>query len=118
MTALPSTRELRALDVVEVVPAGCFGLLVTRRTWSPHLQPGELAVIDATDRTHQAGELFALAVLTIDGLRLRIVQATRSAPDAPGFRLAPRGFREALSPAGWVGKCRGRVVGVIASSGT
>ena len=28
MSALPATRELRALDVVEAVPAGCFALLV------------------------------------------------------------------------------------------
>lgn len=36
MTALPSTRELRALDAVEVVAAGCFANISFQPWQSPH----------------------------------------------------------------------------------
>ena len=84
MTALPSTRELRALDVVEVVPAGCFAL-ITGEAWSPHLRPGELAIIDMADTALQIGELYALMIQTRDGDRPFVVQPFRRRAIRPRF---------------------------------
>jgi hypothetical protein len=121
MTALPSVRELRALDTFDIVPAGHFALPVTGSEWAPHLRPGEFAVIDTTDTAPQIGELFALLIDTGRGAHVtRIVQPYRgrtSPADAVMFRLACARSGIAadgpLSAGGWAGKCRGRVVGVM-----
>ena len=125
MTALPQIRELRALDVFDIVPAGHFALPVTGEAWAPHLRPGEFAVIDTTDTAPQIGELFAILIQTRDGDRPMIVQSYRSriCPAEVGtmYRFAGQRFAGViagdgpLSAAGWAERCRGRVVGVMAA---
>ena len=47
--------ELRALEVMDVLPAGCFEMLVEDVCSVPHLRPGEFAVIDPSDCEPQHG---------------------------------------------------------------
>lgn len=121
---VPARRDLRALDVVEVVPAGCFGVLVMSDAWAPHIRPGELAVIDPTDTTPQPGELYVIGRQGIDHDQTRIVQVCRLDPDNvdPGdvafrFELRRPGVMTLMdgpvSGEGWTSRCRGRVVGVV-----
>ena len=112
----------RALPVLDVVPAAHFGLAVADASWTPHLRPGELAVVDTADKEPQTGELFALALQSRAGDRLALVQPCRSAlasrrsvafrfgfggPGAPGLVDGPLGLT------GWARRCKGRVVGVV-----
>lgn len=120
----PARRDLRALDVLEVVPAGCFGVLVIGEEWAPHIRPGELAIVDPTDTTPHPGELYAIGRQGIDRDQTRIVQIHRTAPGTvrPGAvafhhqlrRLGVMRLMDGpLSGEGWASRCRGRVVGVV-----
>ena len=55
-------RTFRALEVVDRVPAGCIGLIVTREDFDPHLRHAEVAIVDTADRKPQRGELYAIEV--------------------------------------------------------
>ena len=61
--ARPSTApqpDLRAFIVYDRLPDGCVPLLVTDDASAPFLRPGDIAVVDATDRAPEERELFAI----------------------------------------------------------
>jgi len=51
---------LRALMMLDVVPAGHQAMAVVDDRNAPHLKSGEFAVVDPADRAPQHGELFAV----------------------------------------------------------
>lgn len=52
------TGELRALDALDHVPAGCRLVLQSDDYHAPHIRPGEFVVIDPNDCGLVLGELF------------------------------------------------------------
>lgn len=50
----------RALETLPEVPAGCFTVNIDGTRHHPHLRHGEIAVIDATQREIEWGELYAI----------------------------------------------------------
>jgi hypothetical protein len=56
----PRAGQLRAFEILDRVPHGCFAIQVTDERHTPHLAYREMAIIDPTDREYQCGELFAL----------------------------------------------------------
>lgn len=52
--------ELRALDVLDVVPAGCMAVRDLDGFCEPHIRAGEFAIADTADREPKHGELFLL----------------------------------------------------------
>ena len=52
--------EIRALTILDAVPAGCRVLTVRDDRHTPHLRAGEVAVIDPSDCDPVHGELFAV----------------------------------------------------------
>lgn len=132
MSLASSQPGLRALELFDVIPAGHFGLLVTGDAFAPHLRPGEIAVVDTTDKERAIGELYCLAIGSGERQRLAIVELIRGfgtsseaaaagvwfafsfkrGIDVGGGRCAryvdgPLGFQH------WPEKCRGRIVGVM-----
>lgn len=53
-------EPIRALDLLDVLPAGHAAILVRDDAFEPHLHRGELAVIDTADKDRLPGELYAL----------------------------------------------------------
>ena len=53
-------EELRALEVMSVVPAGCTAYRDTNGCCNPHVKLGEFAVADTTDREPKVGEIYLL----------------------------------------------------------
>jgi hypothetical protein len=51
-------QPIRALTLLDVVPAGCFLYPVTNDDSAPHLHVGEFAIVDTTDTQPQHGELY------------------------------------------------------------
>ena len=125
--------ELRALDVVDVNPAGHFGMFITGDDFAPHLRPGEIAVVDTTDKERILGELYVVDlgpdVRTGAPRRLRIVEVIKSfgGGEAAGIWFAfslmrdvdlgdGRKARMVDGPLGfdhWPRYCQGRIVGVM-----
>lgn len=120
--------EIRALQVYEVVPSGCIGMLVINDKFSPHLRPGEIAIVDTTDKERQPGELYVL-YMGIRAPKKVIVQLLRRGfgGDTSGVWYC-FGFRRTinldggrtgrvidgpLNPEYWPEKCVGRVIGVM-----
>lgn len=127
--SLESEGKVRALQVYDAVPPGCVGILIRDASFSPHLQPGEIAIVDTTDKGRQPGELYALRMSQrVGGDRKIIVQLLRHgfAGDVSGLWYA-FGFRHCydggrsiapsmdgpLKPEFWPEMCVGRVVGVM-----
>ena len=52
--------EIRALTVLDAVPAGCRAMAVLDNRNAPHLRPGEVAVVDIVDCDLAHGELYAV----------------------------------------------------------
>ena len=50
--------EVRALTMLDVVPAGCRAMSVLNDHHAPHLRRGEVVIIDPTDCSLVHGELF------------------------------------------------------------
>lgn len=70
-------KPVRALTLIERLSHGCMTFLVPDAASSPHLRPGEYAVVDLSDRTPQHGELFLIQ--SNCGERKRYIQqATRT----------------------------------------
>lgn len=119
--------ELRALMVLPAIPPGHMTFPVTDDTFMPHLRPGELAVIDMSDRQPENGELFligyAATYLTGPGIKHRLcqtLQRARSAKEAePTFWFARHGMRRGCYGDGdfttdyLSEKLVGRVVGIF-----
>ena len=55
------TEELRALLAYDELPPGCIAHPVTEDDLSPHLRPGEFAIINPADCEPAHGELFLVA---------------------------------------------------------
>ncbi len=51
---------LRSFIVCDRLPEGCVAYPVTDETNAPHLRPGDIAIIDPTDREACLGELFVV----------------------------------------------------------
>lgn len=123
---------LRALELFDVIPAGHFGLLIRGESFAPHLRPGEIAVVDATDKERAIGELYCLTIGSGERHRLTVVDLIKgfgascesaaagvwfafsfnpTAELGPGQRTrmidGPLGFQH------WPETCRGRIVGVM-----
>lgn len=125
--AVPVTddAEVRALTLYDVVPAGHMAVPVTNSRWSPHLMPGEFAILEVADTEPQFGELYGLMIGTMGKPMLRIVQPYRSRLFAGCYGVMFR-FDQPRRPSGsvmtdgplirehWHRTCRGRVVGVLA----
>jgi hypothetical protein len=121
-------KDYRALDICDVVPAGCIGVLMTDDSFAPHLRCGEFAVVDTADKSTEFGELYVLTFGAGKPVR-RVVQLRLRgfAGDPSGlwfaFALPGQGRRYATTldgPLGrqhWPDKCVGRVVGVIPWTG-
>lgn len=60
MTSTTQQPSLRSFIVYDRLPAGCIAFPVTDEQNAPHLQPGDIAVIDPTDREPAVGELFVI----------------------------------------------------------
>ena len=52
--------ELRALDILDVVPSGCMAVRDLNGLCEPHIKIGEFAIADTNDRRPQHGEIFLL----------------------------------------------------------
>lgn len=81
----------RALPIYKNVPAGCLGHLIENAQTEPHLRRGEIAIIDATDKTPVAGELFLIRFdhpLYDEGV-LKIVQVIRKMTGLLGSKTQP-----------------------------
>ena len=62
MPAFVHDTAYRALGVLDRIPAGCIGVIVTREDFDPHLRHAEVAIVDTADREPQLGELYALGL--------------------------------------------------------
>lgn len=60
MRSTAAPIEVRALTVLDTVPAGCRAMTVPNDYHAPHLRRGEVAIIDPTDCALVHGELFAV----------------------------------------------------------
>ena len=58
--AVPLPPEVRALTVLDTVPAGCRAMPVPDDRNAPHLRRGEVAIIDPADCVLVHGELFVV----------------------------------------------------------
>lgn len=56
-------RSSLAFEIVDHVPPNCFTLCVDDDRHAPHLQPGELVIVDPSDREYRCGEVFAVQQL-------------------------------------------------------
>ena len=97
-------EELRALLAYDELPPGCIAHPVTEDDLSPHLRPGEFAIVDPADREPVRGELFLVAwdsrTLNPDGSeRLALVQAFQRNHECNGKPFT----------AWWVGSMRNRL---------
>ncbi len=59
MAVLPA-GELRALTILDAVPAGCRALPIGDDRHAPHLRTGEVAIVDPADCDLVHGELYAI----------------------------------------------------------
>lgn len=131
--SLPTLQpELRALELFDVVPAGHFALLVRDDRFEPHLNPGELAIVDTTDEERVRGELYVINLLGPPGSvqskpRLRIVEYEYDCEVGIWFafglkrdlRIGGLRYRYHDGPLGfqhWPAYCQGRVIGVMMAS--
>ena len=60
--SLETTTDLRALEQFDIIPAGCTGMVVTSNRFAPHLRPGEIAVVNPSDKEPVSGELFVIGI--------------------------------------------------------
>jgi hypothetical protein len=123
--SLPALKHVRALDVLNVIPAGCIGIVVQDNSFAPHLRWGEIAVIDTTDKSTEYGELYLLTFASGCGPVRHIVQlrARGFTADTTGlwYAFAFRGQEKAnavtmdgpLRHECWPEKCLGRVIGIL-----
>ncbi len=65
--------ELRALDVLDVVPAGCVAVMDDSGLCEPHIKIGEFAIADTNDRDPRKGEIYLIRWK--EGGRMSILQA-------------------------------------------
>jgi hypothetical protein len=65
-------KPVRALTLIDQLSQGCMTFHVPDAASSPHLRPGEYAVVDLSDRNPQHGELFLIQ--SSGGERKRYIQ--------------------------------------------
>jgi hypothetical protein len=122
--------EVRALPMLNDLPAGCIVHPVTDEKSAPHLRPGEFAIVDTTDREPDLGEVFVMK--RRDGfaiVRPRLcpwctIRMDRQDESEPAWDLVnlkpPRGGGELVMANGFYGRAWlasqfvGRVVGIYA----
>ena len=122
MSAFVHDQAYRALEVVDRVPTGCIGVIVTREDFDPHLRHAEVAIVDTTDTEAQAGELYAIKVHQHRHGRATASLAIVQAYHRDGSLWCRYGLKvPSLVPLcdgpftaeGWRQKCVGRVVGAM-----
>ncbi len=120
MPAFVHDRTFRALEMLDNIPAGCIGVIVTREDFDPHLRHAEIAIVDTADREPQHGELYAVTVVSWQGGRVAASLAIVQAYQRDGALWCRFGFKApGLVPLcdgpftenGWRHKCAGRIVG-------
>ncbi len=118
--------QLRALDVLDVVPAGCVAVVDDTGLCEPHIRIGEFAIADTTDRDPIKGEIFAIRWK--EGGRISILQARVMECDIgdgpqptwwvgpmPGARIAATSEGPFSDNEHLKSKIVGRIVGVMAA---
>ena len=61
MTALALPQpEYRALMLLDQIPDNCTTFLCTNASSLPHVRPGEVVIVDTSDRQPSSGELFVI----------------------------------------------------------
>jgi hypothetical protein len=65
-------KPVRALTLIDKLSAGWMTFRIPDKASSPHLRPGEFAVVDLSDRSPQHGELFLIQ--SSSGERNRYIQ--------------------------------------------
>ena len=123
MAAFVHDQTFRALELVDRVPAGCFGLIVTRTDFDPHLRHAEVAIVDPADTVEQHGELYALEVHQSRQREAIAALAIAQAYERDGDLWCRYGFKRPgeappmsdgpFTAYGWRLKCAGRIVGAI-----
>ena len=117
----------RALEIVEHVPAGCIGVVVTSDAFDPHLRHGEIAIVDTSDKAPQFGELYAITLCEGTPRASTAIVQLVSEDEVGlwyGFALKGRGsvvidgrrlrYTDGpLRPDYWPEKCLGRIVGAM-----
>lgn len=94
ITSAPQQPDLRSFIVYDRLPPGCVVHPITNDDNSPHLRPGDLALIETADREPTQGELFLIEWHSRD-------------PDTPRLAIVETFRRGALE--GWmVGGTRAR----------
>ena len=129
MSAIVHKEHFRALQLFDSIPAGHVGVIVTDGDFAPHLNRGEIAVVDTSDQSIEFGELYVLRMNMDSPPHLRLlelVQLTRddgglwyafSLPGVGGLVYEGMRLRYAdgpLRPEFWPEKCLGRIVGYMA----
>ncbi|MHA0335838.1 hypothetical protein [Sphingomonas aquatilis] len=119
---------LRSFIVCDRLPEGCVAYPVTDETNAPHLRPGDIAIIDPTDRDVCVGELFVaqwgsgktdiVEAWTADAVHWKVGGSNRARSHASVLERLRQG-----SQVGWVDgpypsevlkqKLRGKVVGIL-----
>lgn len=106
----PAAQEFRALTPFKSLPPAHKTFLVTRDGAEPHLNVGEYAVVDTTDREIQHGELYLIQ--WTGGARLRQIVHVRAEREKLGA-----GRKRKLI--WWVGDLRGfRKIGDVGMGGS
>ena len=112
----------RALEMVDRVPAGRFGIIVTREDFHPHLRHAEVAIVDPSDTVAQHGELYAIEVHQHRRGRPKPSLAIVQAFERDGRLCVRFGFQEPglipmsdgpFTAEGWRRKCAGRIIGAM-----
>ena len=122
MSAFVHDRTFRALELVDRIPAGCIGVIVTRNDFDPHLRQAEVAIVDSADRELQHGELYAIEVHQHRHGRATASLAIIQAYYRDGALWCRYGFKAtglvplcdgSFTADGWREKCAGRIIGAM-----
>ena len=122
MAAFVHDQAYRALELVDRVPAGCIGVIMTREDFHPHLRRAELAIVDTADQEPQHGELYAIEVHQHRHGRVTASLAIVQAYQRDGALWCRYGFKAPrlvplcdgpFTADGWRQKCVGRIIGAM-----
>lgn len=76
----PPQPGLRSFIVYNELPGGCFAFEIEDQQTAPHVREGDFVVVDGTDTTPVAGELFVCAFATANPneKRLRVMEVSHA----------------------------------------
>lgn len=127
----PGLPDYRALDLCDRILPGQIGVIMRSNDFAPHLNRGEVAIVDTTDKSLQMGELYVLRMNLQSPPHLQhlsVVELLRMRDGGlwyafyfkgnGGVRYQGQLLRYVDGPLGvqhWPEKCLGRVVGYMSS---